>query len=78
VWVFGLSFIFFKILDKTMGMRVSAKTEIEGLDIHEMGVPGYVNEDTMAVQVAGQEHLSIFGPGVPKKKITEKEVVGAR
>ena len=77
VWVFGMSFIFFKILDKTMGMRVSARTEIEGLDIHEMGVPGYSNEDTMAVQVAYQEHLNIFGPGVPKKT-TEKEVVGTR
>jgi Amt family ammonium transporter len=45
LWVFPVSLIFFTILDKTMGMRVSAKTEIEGLDIHEMGVPGYVNED---------------------------------
>jgi len=80
VWVFGMSFLFFKFLDKTMGMRVSARTEIEGLDIHEMGVPGYVNEDAMAVQVAGQEHLSLFGPGVPKpaKAHVEREVTVGR
>ena len=78
IWVGGMSFIFFKILDKTMGMRVSARTEIEGLDIHEMGLPGYVNEDGIAVQVAGQEHLSIFGPGVPRKTPIEREASVSR
>ena len=34
------------IVEKTIGNRVSAKAEIEGLDIPEMGVAGYVNEDT--------------------------------
>jgi Amt family ammonium transporter len=66
IWVFSMSFVFFKVVDKTIGLRVSAKEEIEGLDIHEMGVAGYVNEDSVAVQVAGQEHLNAFGPGVPK------------
>ena len=28
-----------------LGNRVSAKVEQEGLDVHEMGVPGYINED---------------------------------
>jgi Amt family ammonium transporter len=75
VWVFGMAFVFFTVLDKTMGLRVSAREEIEGLDIHEMGVSGYVEEDTIAVQVAGQEHLTSFGPGVPRPTRTaDREV----
>ena len=31
-------FIIFKIIDKTIGLRVPAKIEIEGLDIHEHGL----------------------------------------
>ena len=58
-------------------MRVSAMTEIQGLDIHEMGVAGYFNEDTRPVQLAGEEHLSTHGPGVPKaKKVTEQTFIG--
>jgi ammonium transporter, Amt family len=41
VWGFGLSYIFFKILDKTMGLRVSKEVEIAGLDIPEMGMVAY-------------------------------------
>ena len=41
VWGFGLSYIFFKLLDKTMGLRVSKEVEIAGLDIPEMGMVAY-------------------------------------
>lgn len=41
VWVFVTFYIIFKILDAVMGMRVSAETELAGLDIPEMGVLGY-------------------------------------
>lgn len=41
VWGFGLSFLFFKVLDKTMGLRVSKEAELGGLDIPEMGVEAY-------------------------------------
>ncbi|MEO8096527.1 MAG: ammonium transporter [Acidobacteriota bacterium] len=37
VWSFGLNWI----LDMTMGQRVSAEVELEGLDIPEMGALGY-------------------------------------
>ncbi|HWE40182.1 MAG TPA: ammonium transporter [Isosphaeraceae bacterium] len=66
VWVFTAAFVFFLIVEKTMGNRVPAKDEIEGLDIPEMGVLGYVHEDPIEVKVAGQEHLNTYGPGVPK------------
>jgi Amt family ammonium transporter len=41
VFIFGISWAFFKIMDAVMGMRVSAEVEIEGLDVPEMGVHGY-------------------------------------
>jgi Amt family ammonium transporter len=35
----------FFVLKKTVGLRVDAEEELEGLDIREHGVPGYVNDD---------------------------------
>ena len=37
----AISYIIFKIIGGLVGNRVSAKTEMEGLDIPEMGVEGY-------------------------------------
>jgi ammonium transporter, Amt family len=41
VVVFGLCYVFFKILDAVMGMRVSPEVEMQGLDVPEMGAEGY-------------------------------------
>jgi Amt family ammonium transporter len=41
VFIFGISWAFFKALDAVMGMRVSREEELEGLDVPEMGVHGY-------------------------------------
>jgi len=41
VWVSITFFIFFKICGAILGNRVSAETELAGLDIPEMGVLGY-------------------------------------
>ncbi len=41
VWAFGISFLFFKALDATMGMRVAPQEEIAGLDVYEMGAVAY-------------------------------------
>jgi Amt family ammonium transporter len=67
VWVFSSALATFWIIEKTIGNRVPAKAEVEGLDIPEMGVLGYMNADTHAVQVAGEEHITTHGPGVPGK-----------
>jgi Amt family ammonium transporter len=40
-FVFSLSFVFGVLVDWFLGQRVSAKSELEGLDIPEMGVLGY-------------------------------------
>jgi Amt family ammonium transporter len=41
VFIFGISWVFFKAMDAVMGMRVSAEVELEGLDVPEMGTHGY-------------------------------------
>ena len=41
IFVFVASMIFFKIIDLFIGNRVSVEVELEGLDVPEMGVPGY-------------------------------------
>jgi hypothetical protein len=66
LWVFPVALLSFFLIEKTIGNRVPAKVEIEGLDIPEMGVLGYVTEDPVVVQTAGQEHISTYGPGVPR------------
>lgn len=40
-WAIGASFILLFILKKTMGLRVSEKEEVEGLDMHEHGMEAY-------------------------------------
>jgi Amt family ammonium transporter len=41
LWVFPLAFIMFKLIDKTIGLRVSAEEELDGLDIHEHAAEAY-------------------------------------
>lgn len=41
VWAFGVAFIVFKIIDATVGLRVSEEEELEGLDITEHGGHAY-------------------------------------
>jgi Amt family ammonium transporter len=41
VYVFVTAYVFFKVLDKVMGLRVSQEVEIEGLDQAEVAVTAY-------------------------------------
>ena len=45
VFVFGVMYGFFKVCDRLVGLRVSPEEELEGLDVPEMGVVGYVEEE---------------------------------
>ncbi len=47
VWGFGISFILFKVIDLTIGMRVSEEEEMIGLDISEHGAHAYNDFQTM-------------------------------
>jgi Amt family ammonium transporter len=51
VWVFVTFYAFFKLVEVTMGNRVSAEAELEGLDIPEMGALAYPD--------------FVLGPGTP-------------
>ena len=64
-WVFPVSYVFFKVTDLIVGNRVSAKDEVDGLDIPEMGILGYVHEDPIPVRQASEEFIETHGPGVP-------------
>ena len=70
-WVFPTSLVTLAAIHKLVGNRVAARAEIEGLDVPEMGVLGYVGEETYAVRTAGQDFLATFGPGVPPKKAAQ-------
>ena len=41
LWTFPLSFGLFKVLDATMGLRITDEGEEEGLDLHEHGTVAY-------------------------------------
>ncbi|MBI5585487.1 MAG: ammonium transporter [Deltaproteobacteria bacterium] len=41
IYVFVVAYVFFKILDKVVGLRVSAEIEVEGLDQAEVAVTAY-------------------------------------
>ncbi len=46
VWAFGVSWVFWKIVDKFVGLRVLPEVEIQGLDVSETGVLGYPSFQT--------------------------------
>lgn len=50
---FGGSYIFFKVLDSVMGIRVSPEVELEGLDLHEIGNPAYPDFEHRGVDTGG-------------------------
>jgi len=41
VWAFGMTFLAFKVLKATVGIRVTEEEELEGLDITEHGINAY-------------------------------------
>jgi Amt family ammonium transporter len=57
-WAFGASLIFFYAIKATMGLRVGAEEEMEGLDIGEHGISAYPDFAT---------HSSTFGGGYSGK-----------
>jgi Amt family ammonium transporter len=45
LWVFASAYVFFWIVEKLIGNRVSAAVELQGLDVPEMGVLGYIHDE---------------------------------
>jgi Amt family ammonium transporter len=57
IWAFGASYIFFKVLNRFVKLRVSPEVELGGLDIPEMGLAGYVPDDLPAAPPGGSGRL---------------------
>ena len=76
IWAFGTAFILFKVIDATIGLRVSPEEEMIGLDISEHGGHAYNDFQTISYSPMGDV------PGVPggshahaaayKHKLSEK------
>ncbi len=49
VWAFGGAYIFFKVLDRFVKLRVSPEAELAGLDLPEMGIAGYIPDELPAM-----------------------------
>ena len=45
VWAFGISYILAKIIDATIGLRVTEEEEQQGLDLSLHGEKGYILTD---------------------------------
>mgnify|MGYP003818937323 CR=1 FL=1 len=78
VWGFGVSYLFFRVLDKVWGLRVRPEDEIEGLDLPEMGVLAYpdtqlvrceldsvASDNAEIKQLARFEGFSVTAPAAP-------------
>ncbi|MHB8131708.1 MAG: ammonium transporter [Mobilitalea sp.] len=51
IWGFGVSYLFFKLLDKVWGLRVAPEVELDGLDIPEMGVLAYPDQQLIKCEL---------------------------
>ena len=61
LWVFPTAFVLFKLIDKTIGLRVTPEEELEGLDIAEHGGNAYPDFEVSSYGGVS----SAKGPGVP-------------
>ena len=63
VYVVVVMFIIFKIIDKTLGLRVPAEVEIDGLDIHEHGLAsayaGFAISDANSAAMTPNENTDL-------------------
>ncbi len=65
VFVLGTSYLFFRLQDRLQGIRVAPQVEVDGLDVHEMGVSAYVRD--------GQMRLPLSLPAAAGEELREYE-----
>ncbi|GAU79123.1 ammonium transporter [Fusibacter sp. 3D3] len=53
-WTISSSFVLFKVIDMTMGLRVSAREETLGLDLEEHGIVGYADFEIKKEKMVNQ------------------------
>ena len=70
-------FIAFKIIDRTIGLRVSPQIEIDGLDVHEHGLTsaysGFAISDVTQLQVDANENTDLGEEDFDKAKNYQKD-----
>ncbi len=69
-YVLAVMFIVFKIIDKTIGLRVPQNVEIEGLDLHEHGLAsaysGFVVQDATYAELSVNENTDLGESDIDK------------
>ncbi len=68
IWVFASAYAFFWVIEKLIGNRVKPAVELQGLDVPEMGVLGYINEDPKTPE----GHVSGAGGAAPGRAATRR------
>lgn len=75
-YVLVVMYIIFKIIDKTVGLRVPAKVEIDGLDIHEHGLTsaysGFAISDVSALELEANENTDLGEDNYDKATAEQK------
>lgn len=68
-WVLATSFVLFKLIDKTVGLRVSEREEIEGLDTSEHGLSNAYADFLPNIQVDSLtgDYAKVEGAEISKK-----------
>ena len=59
VYVFIISYVFFKVLDMVVGLRVPKDQELEGLDQHEVAVSAYPDFNLRHLPLSGAHHEKV-------------------
>ncbi len=66
VWGVGMSFLFYKALDKVWGLRVPAEAEVGGLDMPEMGMLAYPDFQLKSPEYDGAALSATTATTLPK------------
>jgi ammonium transporter, Amt family len=76
LWTFTTAYVLFKVLAATVGLRVTAEEELEGLDLGEHGASAY--PDFVVVGASGgmamsTGHSAAYSPAMASEKAAEAE-----
>jgi Amt family ammonium transporter len=70
VWTFSICFVLFKVIAATIGLRVSAEEELEGLDLSEHGADCYPD----FAPAVGSGGISLGAPAAPEPGLVPGKV----
>ena len=74
-WVVVTMLIIFTVIKRTIGLRASAIEELEGLDIHEHGLPTAYADFSQSTSVTAVAKANAYPEPVAEKKVSPDEAV---